>query len=814
MDGWERGRGHQMKRSEAALSPRPGSAKLGRTSGLMAIGAWAARVEIAKMIEAGVPAKEILSEIRKGEEGDFPLPPFEPTVTHSGSSTPGSSATPRPGRDTGVSSTTSRSEPPRGAPWEKPRHGSPVSVSPTSAAGGYSSGLPEWAKKGDGPRMTFRKQAVAPAEANLPDWAKPEVKEADRKSERAVESEFEYTPTEPMTELVESGIFKNFKKKAEPPEREWELVDQTRGYVPIKLPSRSNPLETEKLETFRSLSKALFEELVVLKIKMDLVETVVEGGELLEDRFHILTEPRSAGTGLRYARLLKRYVDAYQEHGDPEKAPQDLFSEGFMQKFILQLISDGSGFRTPQSLVYAIEHFGGVFGFETPGPRHARIRKMANDYSAKAPERNPAPLFEVGMLEYLEGVVLDSGRDLQTRVACGKLRVCIQASVRHSDLGGTSMSAVEWCRPVGRTEILGLRAKAAYTKSGPRPWAAAWVAVSASNDQWLFVWVDLLIKMHNLASGFQGDEGWKKHDFVGCASDGMGGFRTCPPLITEDTLVVKKCLMDDLERGRDVPLDEAAIRKLRWHSCKNTIPSYMVHFGITPRTVRYQGAWKKASQAMSDLYLRESQSIVLKAQWRVMDQIRRGAAVQSLTGVTLDHRPLKPDWGTVNEYLWSGKVPEFQGGEPFSPNSLLLGVLNALKNGRLGAGWSGRVPGRLVSHFLLFVSHFFSFVSQARCLWSGSRLACLPLPFICLPLLFICLPVLFICLPGWVLVVGFPAGLSPTSFHLGSHFLSFVSHFFSFVSHFFSFVSQFFSFVSQAGYHLCNGPNQQGKNAA
>ena len=184
---------------------------------------------------------------------------------------------------------------------------------------------------------------------------------------------------------------------------------------------------------------------------------------------------------------------------------------------------------------------------------------------------------------------------------------------------------------------------------------------------------------------------------------------------------------------------------------------------------------------------------------------------------------------------------------PCSPNSLLLGVLNALKNGRLGAGWSGRVPGRLVSHFpsprlgacgrvpgwlvshfysfvshffsfvshfLSFVSHFFSFVSQffsfvsqAGCLWSGSRLACLPLPFICLPLLFTCLPVLFICLPGWVLVVGFPAGLSSTSFHLSpisfhlspklgacgrvpgwlvSHFLSCVSHFFSFVSHFFS----------------------------
>ena len=156
----------------------------------------------------------------------------------------------------------------------------------------------------------------------------------------------------------------------------------------------------------------------------------------------------------------------------------------------------------------------------------------------------------------------------------------------------------------------------------------------------------------------------------------------------------------------------------------------------------------------------------------------------------------------------------------FSPNSLLLGVLNALKNGRLGAGWPGRVPGRLVSHFLSFVSQFFSFVSQFFSFVShtgacGRVLAGLfpQLPFICLPLLFTCVPVLFTCLPGWVLVVGFPAGLS--------HFLSFVSilficlpgHFFSLsprlnacgrvpgqlVSHFLSFVSHFFSFVSQAG---------------
>ena len=74
---------------------------------------------------------------------------------------------------------------------------------------------------------------------------------------------------------------------------------------------------------------------------------------------------------------------------------------------------------------------------------------------------------------------------------------------------------------------------------------------------------------------------------------------------------------------------------------------------------------------------------------------------------------------------------------------------------RLGA--CGRVPGWLVSHFLECVSHFFSFVSQAGCLSPTS------FPFVCVSLL-------FICLPGWVLVVGFPGGLSPTSLHLSPTF--------------------------------------------
>ena len=81
-----------------------------------------------------------------------------------------------------------------------------------------------------------------------------------------------------------------------------------------------------------------------------------------------------------------------------------------------------------------------------------------------------------------------------------------------------------------------------------------------------------------------------------------------------------------------------------------------------------------------------------------------------------------------------------------------------------------------VRPFPLAMQHFYSFPKQftvrgSQCfkewspwwcwmVWLGSRPACLPLPFICLPILFICFP------PNWVLVVGFPAGLSPTPFHL------------------------------------------------
>ena len=64
----------QREQEEARRDiPEQRRAKLGRTLGLMAVGAWAARMEIAKTIEEGVPSPDILAAIKDGRESDEPL---------------------------------------------------------------------------------------------------------------------------------------------------------------------------------------------------------------------------------------------------------------------------------------------------------------------------------------------------------------------------------------------------------------------------------------------------------------------------------------------------------------------------------------------------------------------------------------------------------------------------------------------------------------------------------------------------------------------------------------------------------------------
>jgi len=194
-------------------------------------------------------------------------------------------------------------------------------------------------------------------------------------------------------------------------------------YIPRALPRRTRPLEAQKLEQYRLATRSLFEDVVILEVPMDLVGDVSKDGVEIDDKaFITLTDPKSPGTGLRYARLMKRLLAAHAAYQEEEGAPSDPFGQKFLQSFMVSLIQEDVGFRTPQSLLYAVEFYSGIFGFACPGAAHHRVRKLAREYVCKAPERELAPYFEVGFLLYLERVVLDTTRDLQTRITCGKLR--------------------------------------------------------------------------------------------------------------------------------------------------------------------------------------------------------------------------------------------------------------------------------------------------------------------------------------------------------------------------------------------------------
>ena len=87
--------------------------------------------------------------------------------------------------------------------------------------------------------------------------------------------------------------------------------------------------------------------------------------------------------------------------------------------------------------------------------RH-RVRKLARKYVAKAPERFGSLLRSWFLVVPRKGLpFIHTSRDLQTRVACGKLRLCTQASIRHSDVvamvevvTSPQLLDVVWCSAV------------------------------------------------------------------------------------------------------------------------------------------------------------------------------------------------------------------------------------------------------------------------------------------------------------------------------------------------------------------------------
>ena len=602
--------------------------RLGKTTGLLAVGAWAARKEIASLIKQGFTSTAILRAIQNGDEEGPELTEKSDTFREGPSDR---------GKEGSLSST--------------PRGGVHSVVEPHRGALGSSSQAGSTVRPAVG---HFRKQAAPPSPDPAGFIDQEEVDSSSR----------EYTPSiGPATPGDQDEVFKtpklrdlapdleSFRKKAARPK---EVALPKKGevppYIPKAFPRRANPSDQKKLDDYFNRARVVFESFVVAGVKMDLVSLVIDStGDIDDHKFKVYTEPRSTGTGLRYARLMEKLTRYHEELWGGEKDPPSIISKENILKFLEYNIENECGFRTPKAILYAVEFFSVIFGFEEPGSRWPRCRKIADDYSRKAPERNPADFLEIPLLDYLERAVLDTSRSLAERVTCGKWRLCVQASIRHDDLSHTPLARTEWCRLNGGTSILGLRALAPTTKTGPRPWVASYLGVHPANDRWLSTFIELVLSVQGTT--------WKDRSFFvpGFLQDDL--VSGMPSSITTDITIVKRMLLHDLEVGRPIPIGKEKVEQLRWHGCKASMPTYMTHFGVRGKVIRYQGNWAKRADSMPDTYLREAQVIVIKGQIEVLEKIRAGESISSLVGVGLgagNPRGGEQQFGEKNE---AGEIP-------------------------------------------------------------------------------------------------------------------------------------------------------------
>ena len=139
---------------DASASP---SVKLGKTSGVVAVGAWAARVEIARMLEQGVPGTKILEAIRKGEEGEFPLSTADSLEPPSRPATPGSSVftleSDQPDQPFSISGRTAPLQ--SAKEFNEPSKPSMLAASPSSSFRRYSPRDSPWTVADDQQEVSF-----------------------------------------------------------------------------------------------------------------------------------------------------------------------------------------------------------------------------------------------------------------------------------------------------------------------------------------------------------------------------------------------------------------------------------------------------------------------------------------------------------------------------------------------------------------------------------------------------------------------------------------------------------------------------------
>lgn len=208
--------------------------------------------------------------------------------------------------------------------------------------------------------------------------------------------------------------------------------------------------------------------------------------------------------------------------------------------------NDRAGKYSPKAAHLAMRYFADCFGFSDEAVTYRRVRKLVENCSKLEAPRNQAEMIPVATLDFLETAVSDHTLPLGVRIAAGKLRLCVQGSMRWDDLSRTPFGNVEWVRRRGCTAIVGLRSKDAQSKTGVRPWVASYLGVTEHSDDWMAI---LVLEVHGAA--------WKNHDHTGksFSTDGKSA-KTSVASFQQDVSFIRALLIDAVESGVEIGLSK------------------------------------------------------------------------------------------------------------------------------------------------------------------------------------------------------------------------------------------------------------------
>ena len=641
----ERGRSRSAEtgRRTEPRSRSGSKSALGQTSGVAAAGAWAARWEIASLLEARCDPSELVSDIRSGREGDHIL----------GVGAVASTAT--------AGSLKSWSPVGSAPEFRKESHGDQT-----------GSGGKLWETDSDDWEQDLLKQhailesLTGEKAGSLPPWITNDAGSGSAKDTKKV-----IGPS-----YVERGARETtFSRAATPPPRGTEIRNQTRAERPQAaagaepacmpppegidsrlresrdrdrdrsrrrmrrrtreledMPTSMGQKESAEMEKYFKESLDIFSLLLKkFKVEMELATIIAPEGKVDEARFRLLTRPKKAGTGMNYVRLMTRFLGWRMNRSDLDRREGGFDAKFGVLDFVESLVQDETGYLTPRTFLYAVDYFAIAFGFNAVGGHWHRAKRLASSYAAsKTTPPSRAPFFTKLTMSSLEMAVLDPFLSRPERVACGKLRLCVQSSTRFDDILNTPLSGCEWVRRPGERNIIGLRSKALRGKTGGRSWIAALPGVKPDHDKWLIVLMELVLGSHGAT--------WKQDDHFGkMAAGDMVSFIRRPASISADVTLVKSALGKYHREGIDIGMTADELSVLRWHGAKATLSSVMQHLGIGEKTVRFQGSWASRAETMPDTYLREAQTLVLAGQMKCLEYLRSGGEVFRLEGTPVEH---------------------------------------------------------------------------------------------------------------------------------------------------------------------------------